>query len=69
MSDKLDAIAYRNREEYRIARLEEMVLLLHTVVRKTFHSKELQDIYDKHIDEIREEINDARQNNKTVSTD
>lgn len=64
MSIKLDAIAYRNRADYRIARLEEMVLLLHTVVAKTFHSAELQEIYNSHIDAIRQEINDARQDNK-----
>lgn len=57
MSLKLDAIGYRNRADYRLRRLEEMVLLLHTVVAKTFHSKELQEIYDKHLVEIREEIN------------
>lgn len=69
MSLKLDAIAYRDRNDYRLARLEEMVLLLHTVVAKTFHSQELQDIYDRHIEEIRQEINNARKNNKTVAAD
>ena len=63
MSKKLDAVAYRNREEYRLRRLEEMVLLLHTVVRKTFHNKELQDIYDSHLEEIRQEINNAGKDN------
>ena len=67
MSKELDAVAYRNKTDYRLRRLEEMVLLLHTVVTKTFHNKELQEIYDSHIEEIRKEINNARENNKTVS--
>jgi hypothetical protein len=63
MSIKLDAVAYRNRSDYRLRRLEEMILLLHTVVTKTFHGNELQEIYNRHIEEIRGEIN-ASENNQ-----
>lgn len=62
MSSKLDSIAYKQVPaiERKLQRLEETVLILDSIVTKRFHSGELQEIYDKHIDEIRQEINDAR---------
>lgn len=60
MSDKLDAIAYRNRVDYRLRRLEETLLLLATVTKKTFYDPELQNIYDRHINELRGEINNNK---------
>jgi len=62
MSDKLDAIAYRNNLEKRIRRLEETVLLLASVTQKTFYTRDTQNIYDRHISEIRENM-DVSENN------
>lgn len=64
MSLKLDAIAYKQAPviERRLDRLEEMVLLLHSVVTKTFHNDGVKEIYDSHIEEIRSEINASKNN-------
>lgn len=59
MSLKLDAVAYGRKNDYGLRRLEETILILHSIVTKTFHSNELQEIYNKHIEEIRKEINDS----------
>jgi hypothetical protein len=64
MSKDLDAIAYRNILENRLRRLEETVLLLASVTQKTFYTRETQNIYDRHISDLRGETKAETINNK-----
>jgi hypothetical protein len=68
MSKDLDAIAYRNSLEKRLRRLEETVLLLSAAAQKTFYTRETQNIYERHLSDIRGDV-DASENNKTVTND
>jgi len=61
MSIRLDAVAYRNRSEYRIKRLEETIVFLDGVVSKMFYDDELYRSYVRNIQDIRDELYNNRQ--------
>lgn len=69
MSLKLDAIAYRNRSDYRLSRLEKVVMTLERIERGCHIFPDKKQEYFDLLNEIATEMANARKNNKTVAAD
>lgn len=69
MSLKLDAIAYRERTDYRLNRIEKVVMTLEQIERGCHIFPDKRQEYFDLLNEIATEMANARKNNKTVASD